>query len=578
MTNYYVRSRPSNNRAASTAYSLGQRVVSTSSTQFLGIHFECTTAGTTAGGGEPAWSTTIGGTTGDGGVTWTTRGSATVWVASKTYVAGDRVIATGNASGQAQQRVYECTTGGTAAGTEPAWNTTNGGTKVDGGVTWTTRDCSSGWNDSHPHLYMLMNGQAGISAGCTVYMASWSVDNNIAGNYNDMTIVGPSATTSAAVISCTDTGDPVPPTVSTYGAQLVVANNQNLILKQALYMYGVHFVLGSSTNTSPFMLPGNSSTGGRIYLDNCLIDCVGTNYQTAPQIGNQSGGNSDVTFNNTAVKFSNVQQQINLYTGRFTWKNTASALQGSAQDATHPLFTAWPNTFASVELKNLDFSNLTNYLAALSTNSSYSMTVNNVRVGSGCALNYQVSSYAAAPEISGVNFGSTSANYAFKYAGLGVVSSHETTIVRTGGATDGTTQTSWKTVTDGVPTLVMPATIPKLMAYNTTTGSSVTATVEFVHDSATALKNNEIWMETEYLGDASYPDGSMATCRVADLLGTAAAQAASSATWTTTGMSNPNKQKLAVTFTPQMKGWVTCKIYIAKASYTVYIDPMVTVA
>jgi hypothetical protein len=33
---------------------------------------------------------------------------------------------------------YACTTAGTSGGTEPVWDTTLGGTTIDGGVTWTT--------------------------------------------------------------------------------------------------------------------------------------------------------------------------------------------------------------------------------------------------------------------------------------------------------------------------------------------------------------------------------------------------------------------------------------------------------
>jgi hypothetical protein len=37
------------------------------------------------------------------------------------------------------------------------------------------------------------------------------------------------------------------------------------------------------------------------------------------------------------------------------------------------------------------------------------------------------------------------------------------------------------------------------------------------------------------------------------------------------------KQKLSVSFTPQMKGVVKARIYVARASTTVYIDPLITI-
>jgi hypothetical protein len=35
---------------------------------------------------------------------------------------------------------------------------------------------------------------------------------------------------------------------------------------------------------------------------------------------------------------------------------------------------------------------------------------------------------------------------------------------------------------------------------------------------------------------------------------------------------------LSVTFTPQMKGFFIARVVVAKPSYTVYVDPVLTVA
>jgi len=81
-------------------------------------------------------------------------------------------------------------------------------------------------------------------------------------------------------------------------------------------------------------------------------------------------------------------------------------------------------------------------------------------------------------------------------------------------------------------------------------------------------------MEFEYPGaDAQ---GDLADDRAADLLATPAAQATSTALWTTTGMSNPNMQKLSVTVTPGKIGPVTARVYLAKPSTTVYVNQLIT--
>ena len=114
----------------------------------------------------------------------------------------------------------------------------------------------------------------------------------------------------------------------------------------------------------------------------------------------------------------------------------------------------------------------------------------------------------------------------------------------------------------------------ELSKYNTST-NEITATVEIVTDSATALKDDEIWLEVSYPGASGQ---AIVTDAKASILATAADQTSSSVGWTTTGLLTPLKQKLSVTFTPAAAGWLQAKVKLAKPSTTVYVDPMLTVA
>ena len=159
----------------------------------------------------------------------------------------------------------------------------------------------------------------------------------------------------------------------------------------------------------------------------------------------------------------------------------------------------------------------------------------------------------------------------------------ETTIVRTSGSSDGTTSLAWKMSTSAnaeYPTIVLYS--PERAIWNETTGSAKTLTVEIVHDSQGAgsgskFQDDEIWLEVMYLGTSGFPLGTWITDAKADVLATAANQADSSVTWTTTGLATPVKQALSVTFTPQEKGHFIYRIAMAKASKTCYVDPMATV-
>jgi hypothetical protein len=102
--------------------------------------------------------------------------------------------------------------------------------------------------------------------------------------------------------------------------------------------------------------------------------------------------------------------------------------------------------------------------------------------------------------------------------------------------------------------------------------------VEILTDSVTALNNDDIWMELEYLPNSSDTQGSLVNDSKSNILAANAAQPTSTATWTTTGITNVMKQKLQITFTPGQKGAVRARVFLAKASTTVYVDPVVSIA
>lgn len=156
----------------------------------------------------------------------------------------------------------------------------------------------------------------------------------------------------------------------------------------------------------------------------------------------------------------------------------------------------------------------------------------------------------------------------------------ETTIVRTSGASDGTTAYSWRVASNAnanyplgsLDTIELPA------RWNSTVAAAVTVTVEILHDSLTNLTDADVWLEVQYLGTAGFPRSLYVSDAKANILAAAADQTASAAAWTTTGLTNPNKHKLAVTFTPQEVGFIQAKVHLAKPSYTVFVDPKMTVS
>jgi hypothetical protein len=156
----------------------------------------------------------------------------------------------------------------------------------------------------------------------------------------------------------------------------------------------------------------------------------------------------------------------------------------------------------------------------------------------------------------------------------------ETTIVKTSGASDGTTPQSWKMVSSAKvkDNYHYALESPPITIWNTA-ATSKTFTIEGILDSLTNLQNDEVWMELEYPANNTDGLGAVATEKCA-FLGTPADKPAGvgSGGWTTTGLTNPNSFKFAVTVTPGKAGPVTARIYLAKPSTTIYVDPLITVS
>jgi hypothetical protein len=115
---------------ASATYTIGQQVLDS------GLNIEVVTAGGTAGLLTPVWSPVVGTPTLDGAtVTWLNQGpllpSAPLWQPNHPYGASERIFdGLGNLQAATNPGFSDLTT-------PPVWNTTVGGTTIDGLVIWT---------------------------------------------------------------------------------------------------------------------------------------------------------------------------------------------------------------------------------------------------------------------------------------------------------------------------------------------------------------------------------------------------------------------------------------------------------
>jgi len=195
----------------------------------------------------------------------------------------------------------------------------------------------------------------------------------------------------------------------------------------------------------------------------------------------------------------------------------------------------------------------------------------NCKLGASVTVSGNPSEDAAFTQIIDCDSGATNYRHErWAYQGSQVI---ETTIVRTGGATDGTTPISWKIVTTANSGPNNPFSSLPMAIWNDTTSANVTVTVYGIWGGGAVPNNDDVWIEVSYMGSASSPIATInAANGLADVLAAGTAQSSDSSTWggSTTAF------KMSVTLSspqPALKGPPYATVKAAKASSTFYVDP-----
>lgn len=475
------------------------------------------------------------------------------------------------------ERCFRCTTLGTSGASEPSWNLAKAATTTAGTAIFTEITGNSIYNWSAPHArQQIATGNGWSAAGDNVYVAKISVETAAAAINSPGTSV--SVQNSLINVICVDSTGSVPPVSANLGTGASVSattSNQLFLFNLtggASYYRGISF---SSTANSGLATTGASYI--QLKFEACNFT-LANNAANTFQINNATqGGLYFVEWVNTTITFSNVGQYIFVCGGMFTWRNTVSAVLGTVPTVLFNPSAATPGPTVII-CEGVDLSAVNTTIFGASSNGA---------VASGylinCRLNASVT-VAATPLRRGedyylINCDSGATGYRNEKYNYDGTLKTETTIVRSGGAIDtsGGTSYSHKITTTANCGKVFPFAGLPFDIWVDITGSSKTATIEMVND-GTTFTGADLWFEAEYLGNASYPLGSMATSGIADILAVGTSYSTSSETWTTTGLSSPVKQYAQITFTTQIKGYVRITPKVAKVSKTLYICPKVAVA
>lgn len=402
------------------------------------------------------------------------------------------------------------------------------------------------------------------AAGDTYFVADDHAETTAA----SLTITFKSTLSNQDIVLCADhtITSPTSSDLKTTG-QITTTGTSNLVMLNSCYVYGVKFNCGTGAGAS--ILGFATATNSRVQVfENCLFNLPGTGASTMQM--SQTNIFSNIRWVNCVVQFGAVGQSINPIGGFWSWLYTASAISGATIPTT--LISSASMTPHLITIEGVDLSaagsgkNLIN-VAPFAANVYFK----DCKLGASVTVTTGTAT-TPAWKINLTRCDSGNTNYRNENYTVFGTQTTETTIVRTGGATDGTTGFSHKVVTSTSAVRLQPYELIPIAIWNDTTGSAKTITVEAI--ASAVLNNDECWMEVEYLGDTSFPTGSKVSTYKTNILATGAANTTSTSTW---GGALTGKFKMAATITPQQKGPIAVYVRVAKASTTVYIDPFITV-
>jgi hypothetical protein len=438
---------------------------------------------------------------------------------------------------------FICTTAGTGGtGSEPTWNTTAGATTVDGSVTWTCIGAVSSftatWKAPHARLGRPLDnsGNWQPNAGMTIFIGD---DHNETTNAQ----VNPSFNVS---VLCVDHTAAMPfgsgnlkttATINQTSGSVTCGNNGNTAV---FYVYGLQWV----------MTGGNATFGGggRCSYDHCTFSInAGGSFFFGDSSSMSLMDLKDCTFSITSMTtnliFKCVGGNVKVENGTFTATVTTTGL---------PLWgSLGPGSGAGVmTFEGCTFTGVPNtqYLVgAVGVNAAVGVwTFKDCVVSTGMPVvvgspstNHFPSGDFLQIDLNRVDSGTAVyRNERYRFDGVQTTS---TAVVRTGGASDGTTPISHQiTTTANAESVARRFGAIPLTIWNSVTGANRNVTLYGIVNDSRLPNNDEAWFDCEYLGSSSTPQGSYIRGSKSSVLATGSALPADTSAWDSAATARAN--------------------------------------
>lgn len=511
--------------------------------------FVCVIAGTTLAA-EPTWTLTKGAKTAEAaGPTWQevtgqpgpngNDTDTTTWTQQKnTTVSLGQII-----KNDAGTFLFICDTAGTAgSGAEPSFNTTLGATTADNSVTWRCIQATNSYADWAAPFARLQSacGTGWMAAGDSLFVGS------------------DHAETQAAAMSFTFPGLALNPNkiysilhsgaITLAAATITAGASMTTTGANALTVAGLGFsiqgmTISCGTGATAVVLTIGSTARSRVLLEDCVLQKLGTTSSgLALTLGNTTGR---IILRNTMVTFGSISDSM-VAQGIFTWEETAAILSGGSVPLVLISSSSTTNAGLMSGLGLQQFSSGQLLIQSSASGNLQAWVIENCVTAASLVI--AVNAAAGDNEtIDVVNTDSAGTNYTFsRYTPTGTLA-HETVLVRTGGASNGTTQVSYNITTTANSSWIIPFLSPPIPKPNGLTAVNITARLYGIWNAAALPNNDEIWPDACYFGSASSPLYTCKTGGKANNLATGTSLAAdSTSAWDSLVTARANGETVAV--------------------------------